>query len=283
MAPPFSMSRLWHHVSIPAEVDGFVIPSPTWLPHFVHVILHSLSLHLTRSSFISLYFLSLSLSSLSSFFLSSPLLSSPLLSSLLSSPLFFPLSSPLFIARGRNRFSLSHDLSLFFSSFSHSLLLFLTFFLACASLSLSLTFSLSREKRDYFFSLLSLFRKLFPSFSLFSFSRSPLLPLSHVLLPLSVSRRKAQEVKDSPGKKSSFRHRHEKSPTSSLAMIARVCFDFRLIGRVKYLNPTERARVTDGYFGGGARTREGGFASGEIVGGCSATGRAGRLGYGRER
>ena len=44
MAPPFSMSRLWHHVSIPIEVDGFVFPSPTWLPRFVHVLLHSLSL-----------------------------------------------------------------------------------------------------------------------------------------------------------------------------------------------------------------------------------------------
>ena len=60
MAPPFSMSRLWHHVSIPVDVDGFVIPSPTWQPRFVHVILHFLSLHLTRSSFLSL---SLSLSS----------------------------------------------------------------------------------------------------------------------------------------------------------------------------------------------------------------------------
>ena len=38
MARPFSMSRLWHHVSILAEVDGFVIPSPTWLPRFVHVL-----------------------------------------------------------------------------------------------------------------------------------------------------------------------------------------------------------------------------------------------------
>ena len=43
------MSRLWHHVSIPAEVDGFVIPSPTWLPRFVHVIFHSLSLSLSLS------------------------------------------------------------------------------------------------------------------------------------------------------------------------------------------------------------------------------------------
>ena len=37
-------SRLWHHVSIPTEVDGFVIPSPTWLPRFVHVFILSLSL-----------------------------------------------------------------------------------------------------------------------------------------------------------------------------------------------------------------------------------------------
>ena len=87
------------------------------------------------------------------------------LSSLLA--LFFsplPLSSPLFIARGRNRFSLSHDL--FFSSFSHSLLLFLSFFLARASLSLSL--SLSREeisvaRRDFFFSLILFFLSLSPS------------------------------------------------------------------------------------------------------------------------
>ena len=37
-------SRLWHRVRIPAEVDGFVIPSPTWLPRFVHVLILSLSL-----------------------------------------------------------------------------------------------------------------------------------------------------------------------------------------------------------------------------------------------
>ena len=30
------MSRLWHHVSIPAEVDGFVIPSLTC--HFSYVV-----------------------------------------------------------------------------------------------------------------------------------------------------------------------------------------------------------------------------------------------------
>ena len=64
---------------------------------------------------------------------------------------------------------LGFSFSLFFSSFSHSLLLFLTFFLACASLSLSLSLSLATEisvaRRDFFFSHLSLFRKLFPSFS----------------------------------------------------------------------------------------------------------------------
>ena len=74
MALPFSMSRLWHHVSIPADVDGFVIPSPTWQPRFVHVILHSLSLHshavlLPLSSFSLSLFFSLSPSlSLFSFF-----------------------------------------------------------------------------------------------------------------------------------------------------------------------------------------------------------------------
>ena len=64
MAPPFSMSRLWHHVSIPAEVDGFVIPSPTWLPRFVHVFILSLFI-------LSLFILSLS-HSLSLLFLLSP-------------------------------------------------------------------------------------------------------------------------------------------------------------------------------------------------------------------
>ena len=122
MAPPLSMSRLWHHVSIPAEVDGFVIPSPTWLPRFVHVIFHSLSLSLP-----------LFLCSLSSLPLFPRSLSRRLLSPLLSGTL----------ARGRNRFSLSHDLSLFFSSFSHSLLLFLAFFLARASLSISLATEIS--------------------------------------------------------------------------------------------------------------------------------------------
>ena len=53
MAPLFSMSRLWHHVSIPAEVDGFVISSPTWLPRFVHVFILSLSPSLSLFSFFS--------------------------------------------------------------------------------------------------------------------------------------------------------------------------------------------------------------------------------------
>ena len=61
------MSSLWHHVSIPAEVDGFLIQSPTWLPHCVHVFILSLC---TLSLFIlSLFILSLSLSLL---FLLSP-------------------------------------------------------------------------------------------------------------------------------------------------------------------------------------------------------------------
>ena len=50
MARPFSMSSLWHHVSIPAEVDGFLISSPTWLPRFVHVFILSLCT-LSLSSF----------------------------------------------------------------------------------------------------------------------------------------------------------------------------------------------------------------------------------------
>ena len=57
MARPFSMSSLWHHVSIPADVDGFLIPSPTWLSRFVHVFtfsLFSLSLPLFLSSLSSL-------------------------------------------------------------------------------------------------------------------------------------------------------------------------------------------------------------------------------------
>ena len=135
MAPPFSMSRLWHHVSIPAEVDGFLIPSPTWLPRFVHVFILSLSLSLPLSLFS--FFSPPQRRSLSrrrarslSRRLLSPLLSGTracvtgggvdfsFLSSLLV--LFFsslPLSSPLFIARGRNRFSLL----LFFLSLSPSL------------------------------------------------------------------------------------------------------------------------------------------------------------------
>ena len=60
MARPFFMSSLWHHVSIPAEVDGFLIPSPMWLPHCVHVFI------------LSLCTLSLSLHSLSLFSLSRP-------------------------------------------------------------------------------------------------------------------------------------------------------------------------------------------------------------------
>ena len=169
MAPPFSMSRLWDHVSIPAEVDGFVIPSPTWLPCFVQVLLHSLSLYSPSLSLFSFFSPPISTVSLE-IFLSSSLLS--------LSRSFREKSLP-----GINRFSLSHDLSLFFSSFSLSLLLFLTFFLGCASLSLSLSLAteISVARRDFFFSLLSLFRKSFPSFSLSSFSRSPLLPLSHVL------------------------------------------------------------------------------------------------------
>ena len=138
-------SRLWHHVSIPTEVDGFVIPSPTWLPRFVHVLLHSLSLSLPLLSIFSFFSppqrrsLSRQRARSLSRRLLSPLLSGTracvtggggdfsFLSSLLA--LFFsslPLSSPLFITRGRNRFSLSHNISLFFSSFSLSLPLFLS-------------------------------------------------------------------------------------------------------------------------------------------------------------
>ena len=53
--------------------------------------------------------------------------------------------------------------SLFFSSFSHSLLLFLTFFLACASLSLSFATEIPVARRDFFFSLLLFFLSLSPS------------------------------------------------------------------------------------------------------------------------
>ena len=102
------------------------------------------------------------------------------LSSLLA--LFFsslPLSSPLFIARGRNRFSLSHDLSLFFSSFSHSLLLFLAFFLARASLSLSLSRDGNFRREERFLFLPSSLLSLTLSFSS-SLSSSPAgLSLSH--------------------------------------------------------------------------------------------------------
>ena len=117
-----------------------MISSPTWLPRFVHVILHSLSLSSLPSlslfprslsrRLLSLFFSSLSslpslslfprslsrrllslffssLSSLPSLSLFPRSLSRRLLSPFLS--LFFsslPLSSPLFIARGRNRVSL---------------------------------------------------------------------------------------------------------------------------------------------------------------------------------
>ena len=59
MAPPFSMSRLWHHISIPADVDDFLIPSPTWLPRFVHVIF---SLSSSQAVLLPLSSFSLSLS-----------------------------------------------------------------------------------------------------------------------------------------------------------------------------------------------------------------------------
>ena len=75
------------------------------------------------------------------------------------------------------------SLLLFFLSLSPSL----PHFLPRLHVSLSLATEISVARRDFFFSHLSLFRKLFHSFSLSSFSRSPLLPLSHILLPLSVS------------------------------------------------------------------------------------------------
>ena len=180
MARPFILGPvLWHHVSILADVDGFVIPSPTWLPRFVHVIL---------SLFIStvLYFHGFSSSPLSLFLLlsssregeiASPSLTIFLSSSLLSLSLSF--SSSL---------SLATEISVARRDFFFSLLFFLSLSPSLPRLrvSLSLATEISVERRDFFFSLLSLFRKLFPSFSLSSFSRSPLLPLSHVLLPLSV-------------------------------------------------------------------------------------------------
>ena len=218
VAPPFSMSRLWHHVNIPTEVDGFVIPSPTWLPRFCPRP-SSFSLSSSHTVLVPLSSFSLSLSlSLSLFSSFSPPISTvslttsplplalrhahvrnrrrgrfffPLLSScalLLLSPSFFsslhrereksllPLSLSPFLPRPCVSLSLSRrkfpsrgeiSFSLFFSSFSHSLILFLTFFLACASLSLSLSLAkeISIARRDFFFSHLSLFRKLFPSFS----------------------------------------------------------------------------------------------------------------------
>ena len=71
-------------------------------------------------------------------------------------------------ARGKRNVKRRRDfffsLLIFFSSFSHSLLLFLTFFLACASLSLSLSRdgNFRREER-IFFSLLLFFLSLSPS------------------------------------------------------------------------------------------------------------------------
>ena len=146
---------MWHHVSIPAEVDGFVIPSPAWLPRLVHVLLHSLSLSLP-----------LFLSSLSSLPLSDGLSREGEI--FLSSPLFSRSSSPLFIARGRNRFSLSHDLS-------SSLLLFFLSLSPHPRVSLSLSLSLSRRKfpsRGRFLFLSSSILSLTLSFSS-SLSSSP--------------------------------------------------------------------------------------------------------------
>ena len=150
MAPPFSMSRLWHHVSIPADVDGFVIPSPTWLPRFVHVIL---SLIISRGPPSSLFILSLS--------------------SLPSLPVFprflffssLPLSSPLFIARGRNRFSLSHDLSLFFSSYLLSLSLSFSSSLSSSPARLSLSRDGNFRREEIFLFLSSSLLSLTLSFS----------------------------------------------------------------------------------------------------------------------
>ena len=115
-------------------------------------------------------------------FLSSSLLSLTLSfsSSLSSSParLYLSLSRRKFPSRGEISFSL------FFSSFSHSLL-FLTFFLARASLSLSLSLPLATEisvaRRNFFFSLLLFFLSLSPSLPHF---------LPRLRVSLSLSRRK---------------------------------------------------------------------------------------------
>ena len=178
MAPPFSMSRLWHHVSIPDEVDGFVIPSPTWLPRFVHIFILSLS-----SFSLSLFSLSPFLS-LFSFF-------SPPQRRSLSRRRAGSLSPSLSLFSPPQRRSLS--LSLFLSSLSslplsdglssdgeHGLSLSLPLFLSSLS-SLSAMVSLSPS-----LSLFSFFsppqrrslsrrraRSLSPSLSLFSFFSPP--------------------------------------------------------------------------------------------------------------
>ena len=152
MARPFSMSRLWHHVSIPAEVDGFVIPSPTWLPHFVHVFILSLS-----SFSLSLFSLSPSLS-LFSFF-------SPPQRWSLSRWRAGSLSLPLFLS-SLSSLPLSNGLSLSLSFF----LLFLHSPSATVSLTMESTVSLS------------------PSLSLFSFFSPPQRRRARSLsLPLFIS------------------------------------------------------------------------------------------------
>ena len=174
------MSSLWHHVSIPAEVDGFVIPSPAWLPRFVHVLVHSLSLHprfLPRPRVSLSLATEISIARRDFFFAAWSGFGTEIISEKereerkREARRDFRRRGVEWIRDGNNfrkrerreeerRGEISF--SLFFSSFSHSLLLFLTFFLARASLSLSLATEISVARRDFFFSLLSRFWKYTP-------------------------------------------------------------------------------------------------------------------------
>ena len=137
MAPPFSMSRLWDHVSIPVKVDGFVIPSPCFVSG-------------TSSFSLSLFSLSLSPSlSLFSFF--SPPISTVSLEIFLSCSLLS--LSQSFREKSLLPLSRSFSLLLFFLSLSFSSSLSSS----PAHLSLSLSLSFSFFVGEISFSLFSLF------------------------------------------------------------------------------------------------------------------------------
>ena len=159
---------------------------------FVHVLLHSLSLHLTRSFFISLHSLSLSLSpSLSLFSSFSPPISTV---SLATSPL--PLALWHACVRNRRRgkfFFLLLSSSREGEIDSPSLTIFLSYSLLSVTLSfssslsslharlfLSLATEISVARREFFFSLLLFFLSLSPSLPHF-------LPRLRVSLSLSLS------------------------------------------------------------------------------------------------